>query len=77
VGELDIIAKRLNIVVAIEVKSHLHLHEGTVSQQQIQRNQNAFLLFLAKHPEYATYDHRLDVMWINNSRIRHEKGITL
>ncbi len=64
VGEVDIIAKRGKMLVFIEVKARPmgETHREVVSYHQQKRIEQAAMLFLANHPEFATFSVRFDVM---------------
>ena len=76
-GEIDIIAKRLNVVVFIEVKARKkaeHLHEVLLPRQQ-QRIARAASLFLAKKPTLLHCDQRFDLMLISSKTLpKHIKN---
>ena len=68
-GEIDIIAKQGNYLVACEVKyrnnEDILLYSISVKQQR--RIKNALLIFLAIHKEYNSCNIRFDAMFINNN----------
>jgi len=64
VGEIDIVARRARTIVFIEVKARAD--EGaaleSVTPRQRQRIGRAALVFLQKHPAYADFDLRFDLI---------------
>ncbi len=68
-GEIDIIAKRGNTVVFIEVKERKSdrdiFYSITPSQQK--RIINSAILFIAKHPEYENCDMRFDAIFVSGA----------
>ncbi len=64
VGEIDIVAKRGNTVIAIEVKARPTREEAleAISRQQQNRIAQALQAYLMRHPHYAHADLRFDVM---------------
>ena len=67
-GEIDLIAKRANIIVFIEVKARQSLEDGlhALSTQQQQRIMKSASSWLASHPKYAGLDMRFDLMVVTN-----------
>lgn len=66
VGELDLILKRGQTIVFVEVKQRSHLSDAleSVSARQRQRIVKGAQWWLARHPRYATYSLRFDVLAI-------------
>ena len=65
-GEIDIVARRRNLVAFIEVKARATLDEAAfaVTPRQRARIVNAAQAWLASHPEQAEFDLRFDVVLI-------------
>lgn len=66
VGEIDIVARKRNIVVFIEVKARASLDDAAwaVTPRQQQRIIAAAESWLATHPDYANADCRFDAMLV-------------
>lgn len=65
-GEVDIIARRGQIIIALEVKARLRRdHDELISTRQQQRISHAMQLWLAKHPQFAQYEVRIDALLIS------------
>lgn len=64
IGEIDIVAARGKMVIAIEVKARPSIREGieSISQSQRARIARALQDFVMRHPRYASHDLRFDVM---------------
>lgn len=69
VGEIDIIARRKNLLAIVEVKARAD--EGAaleaVSPQGRRRIERATRHFLARHPLYAGFDVRFDVIAVSGA----------
>jgi len=68
-GEIDIIAKRFNTIVFIEVKSrkNLNMDYQIISQNQIKRITRAADIFLNRnHTLYSNHDVRFDLAIVSN-----------
>lgn len=67
VGEIDIVARRGRLVVAIEVKRRAHAADAmyAVQARQRRRIERAFDFFLARHPDLGRYDRRFDIMTVS------------
>ena len=65
-GEIDIVAKRRNLLVFVEVKARGTLDDAAfaVTPRQQQRIIDAAQLWLAAHPEHAELEARFDAMLI-------------
>lgn len=65
-GEIDIVAKRRNLLVFVEVKARATLDDAAfaVTPRQRQRIIAAAEAWLAAHPEHAELDLRFDAMLI-------------
>jgi putative endonuclease len=65
-GEIDIIAKRRNLIAFIEVKARASLDEAAfaVTPRQQARIINAAQAWLAAHPEHAEFELRFDAILI-------------
>lgn len=67
VGEIDIVAKRGNVIAFIEVKaraSHTAALEAVTAPQRA-RIARAAEIFIARFPDGAAYDVRFDVMTVS------------
>lgn len=65
-GEIDIVARRRNLLAFIEVKARATLDDAaySVTPQQQQRIVAAAQFWLMTHPEHANFDMRFDVVLI-------------
>ena len=65
-GEIDIVARRRNLLAFVEVKARASLEEAAyaVTARQQQRIIHAAQAWLMAHPEHADFDLRFDVMLI-------------
>ena len=65
-GEIDLVARRRNLLAFVEVKARASLDEAAyaVTPRQQQRIINAAQAWLMTHPEHADFDLRFDVMLI-------------
>jgi len=65
-GEIDLVAKRRNVLVFVEVKARATLDEAAyaVTPRQQQRIIDAAQGWLMAHPEHAEFDMRFDAMLI-------------
>jgi putative endonuclease len=73
-GEIDIVAKRRNLVAFIEVKARASLDDAAyaVTPRQQQRIVAAAQAWLMAHPEHAEFELRFDAMLIAPRRLpRH------
>jgi putative endonuclease len=73
-GEIDLMARKRNLLVFIEVKARASLDEAAyaVTARQQQRIINAAQGWLMAHPEHAGFDMRFDAMLIAPKRLpRH------
>jgi putative endonuclease len=73
-GEIDIVARRRNLVAFVEVKARASLDEAAyaVTPRQQQRIIGAAEAWLMAHPEHADFDLRFDAMLIAPRRLpRH------
>jgi putative endonuclease len=66
VGELDLVARRRQLLAVVEVKARGSLSDGleAVDRQQRQRIGDAAEMFRARFPAYAGHDVRFDVIVI-------------
>lgn len=64
VGEIDLLARDGDTLVAVEVKARKSVEEGllSISPRQQRRIMHALLWFVGENPEYETLDLRLDCM---------------
>src|SRR5580704_2144366 len=73
-GEIDIVARRRNLLAFIEVKARASLDEAAyaVTPRQQQRIVDAAQAWLMAHPEHAEFELRFDAMLIAPRRLpRH------
>ena len=73
-GEIDLVARKRNLLVFVEVKARGSLDEAAyaVTPRQQQRIINAAQAWLMAHPEHAEFDMRFDAMLIAPRRLlRH------
>jgi putative endonuclease len=74
VGEIDIVARRRQLLIFVEVKARMSLDEAawSVLPRQQQRIAAAASVWLAAHPEHAENDMRFDVVLVAPGKIpRH------
>jgi putative endonuclease len=77
VGEIDIIARRRNLLVFVEVKAREKLDDAawSVTERQRARIVAAAQAWLARYPDENIHDIRFDVMLVAPGRIpRHMPG---
>ena len=73
-GEIDLVARRRNTLIFVEVKARASLDEAAyaVTPRQQRRIIDAAQGWLVAHPEHAEFDMRFDVMLIAPRRLpRH------
>jgi putative endonuclease len=73
-GEIDIVARRLGVLVFVEVKARGSLDEAVeaVTERTKRRVVGAAELWLARHPQYANGAIRFDVIVVTPGRMpRH------
>jgi putative endonuclease len=73
-GEIDIVARRRNLLAFVEVKARASLDEAAyaVTPRQQRRIIDAAQAWLMTHPEHADFELRFDVMLIAPRRLpRH------
>jgi putative endonuclease len=73
-GEIDIVARKRNLVAFIEVKARANLDDAAyaVTQRQQARIIDAAQAWLMAHPEHASFELRFDAMLIAPRRLpRH------
>ena len=65
-GEIDLVARRRNLIAFIEVKARASLDDAAwaVTPRQQQRIINAAQAWLMTHPEHAEFEMRFDAMLI-------------
>lgn len=65
-GEIDLVARRRNLLIFVEVKARASLDEAAyaVTPRQQQRIVNAAQAWLMTHPEHAEFDLRFDAVLI-------------
>ncbi|MGC0371358.1 MAG: hypothetical protein DGJ47_000044 [Rickettsiaceae bacterium] len=62
VGEIDLVMRRMNKLVFVEVKARRKgMHENIISYVQQKRIKRAAELFIIRHPRYNGYDIRFDL----------------
>jgi putative endonuclease len=73
VGEIDIIAKRRNTVIFVEVKARARLDDAawSVTPQQQARIIAAAEAWIATHPQHANCDFRFDAFLVAPGRLPH------
>ncbi len=66
-GEIDILAKKSDVIVAVEVKARSSkvLIEEVLHPKQIDRIQRAAQFFIAQNPQFHSHDLRFDFIKIN------------
>ena len=66
VGEIDLIARRGDVIAAVEVKARANLDAAgeAIGRRQRQRVARALTHFLVSHPEFAALAARFDVMLV-------------
>lgn len=66
-GEIDILAKKSDVIVAIEVKarSSKALIEEVLHPKQVQRVQKAAQFFISQNPQFHNCDLRFDFIVVN------------
>jgi putative endonuclease len=73
-GEIDLVAKRRNLLAFVEVKARATLDDAAyaVTPRQQGRIINAAQVWLAAHPDYAEFELRFDAVLIAPRRLpRH------
>ena len=73
-GEIDLVARRRNLIAFVEVKARASLDEAAyaVTPRQQQRIVNAAEAWLMAHPEHAEFELRFDAILIAPRRLpRH------
>lgn len=77
-GEIDIIAKKKNRIIFIEVKArknHLYLAE-TISNYQLNRIKNSGEVFINFHKKYQNCDRQVDYVYVHKYKIyMHSQNI--
>jgi len=76
-GEIDIIAKKSRIIVAVEVKARKSkiLSEEVLHSKQVERIKKAAEFFIAKNPKFQNYDLRLDFVEVGRFfTIKHNRN---
>lgn len=76
-GEIDIVARRRQLLAFVEVKARRSLDDAAyaVTQRQQQRIINAAQAWLMAHPEHETFEFRFDALLIAPRRLpRHLLG---
>ena len=78
-GEIDIIAKKKNVIVFVEVKARKSMDKCfvAITQKQLHRIQNASEIYLSTKQQFANCDRRYDVILVANySFPMHIENIT-
>jgi len=72
-GEIDIVARRRNLLTFVEVKARASLDDAAyaVTPRQQQRIIDAASAWLMAHPEHASFEERFDVILIAPKRLPH------
>lgn len=79
-GEIDIIAKKGDLLIFVEVKARKDDEKCfiAITPKQMKRVQNASQIFLGKHPQYANFFTRYDVILVADWSIPlHVENITM
>lgn len=79
-GEIDIVAKKGNLLVFAEVKARKSGEKCfvAITAKQMQRVQNASKIFISQHPQYAGFFCRYDVILAADWEIPlHVENITM
>lgn len=68
VGEIDIIARKKNTLIAVEVKQRMSLEKAlhAIHSKQRRRISRAMEYFISTHPEFSAYDIQFDVLLITS-----------
>ena len=63
-GELDIVARKGDLLAFVEVKSHQNREQGllAVHEDKCERLRSAALAYLGRHPQLATLQCRFDLI---------------
>lgn len=66
-GEIDIVAKKSNLILVVEVKARSSelIVEEVISQNQINRIKNAAQFFISKNKNFQNCDVRFDFIEVN------------
>jgi putative endonuclease len=74
-GEIDIIAKRNNTIIFIEIKERKSSEDlfYSITSKQQKRIINSAILFIAKHPEYENFDIRFDAVFVFGGKSEKSK----
>lgn len=72
-GEIDLITKQKHTIVIIEVKSRANLNDAleAVTPRNRRRIENAGRSYLARHPDFAVFGLRYDIIAIAGLRLQH------
>ena len=72
-GEIDIVARRRNLVAFVEVKARATLDDAdyAVTPRQRRRIIDAASAWLMAHPEHASFDLRFDAMLVAPGHLPH------
>jgi putative endonuclease len=79
-GEIDIIAKKRNVIVFVEVKSRKSDEKcyNAIVAKQLQRIQNASLMFMNKNRKFSENQTRYDVILISKYNLPiHVENVTM
>lgn len=79
-GEIDIVAKKGNLIVFVEVKTRKDIEKcyNAIRLKQIRRIQNASNIFLKKNKQFSEYDIRYDVILISSWKFPiHLKNVSM
>lgn len=77
VGEVDLVLKRANVIIFVEVKYRKSKDLfDVVDDIALKRMQNTVQIFLKSHKNYNSYQVRVDVCYVDNRlRIRQKQNI--
>lgn len=78
-GEIDLIFKKKNAIIAVEVKARGDFKTEigeTVHERQFYRIVNSLKIFLNKNEKYSNFDVRVDVVLVyRNLKVKHIKNV--
>lgn len=78
VGEIDLICRKKDTIIFVEVKYRTRLFEedNVVQNKQIYRIRNAAAFFIARNSFYNSFNLRFDLLIINNRlSIKHYQNV--
>ena len=78
-GEIDLIFKKGDCIVAFEVKARSNKHiqvDEAVGKRQLYRISNSLKIFLNKYKRYSKFSMRIDIVLVHkNLGIKHIKNV--